>query len=104
MVILEDCLLQVADMYASRVEAEGGKSLARVATIAVNNGSFFDLLRQGQTCFVRNLRRATEYFDQPDNWPGCHIPPEAEILLRTLGAQPRRSGKNADRQARAGEA
>ena len=43
----EASLLRVADAYAAQAAEHGGKSLARVATIVVNRGSFFERLRDG---------------------------------------------------------
>lgn len=86
MIIFEECLLEVADAYAQQVSAKGGKSLARVASIVVNHSAFFDRLRSGQTCFVRNLQRVAAYFALPENWPDGAIPPHVSELLIRLGA------------------
>jgi hypothetical protein len=85
MVVFEQCLLRVADRYAQQVDAQGGRSLARVASIVVNHSAFFDRLRSGQTCFVRNLQRVAEYFANLDNWPGQEIPAEVLPDLVALG-------------------
>lgn len=82
---LESILLTVADTYAAVAAANGGKSLARVATIVVNRGSFFEPLRRGQTCSVRNFEKLVAYFREPANWPGETIPAKASIALAGIG-------------------
>ena len=80
----ETALLRVADAYAAEAEAGGGKSLARVATIVVNRGSFFERLREGGGCSSRNLARMAGYFRDATNWPG-EIPVAAIEALASLG-------------------
>ena len=65
----EAALMKVADAYAREVAKHGGKSLARVATIVVNRGSFFERLRDGGGCSARNLDRLADWFRDPANWP-----------------------------------
>ncbi|MBB4837269.1 hypothetical protein HNP52_000320 [Sphingomonas kyeonggiensis] len=81
----EAALLLVADAYAAAVDANGGKSLARVATIVVNRGSFFERLRDGGGCTVQNLERLIEWFRVPGNWPLNIIPDVARTALVTMG-------------------
>jgi hypothetical protein len=76
----EAALLAVADAYAMEVATHGGKSLARVATIVVNRGSFFERLRDGGGCSARNLDRLADWFRDPANWPSAI----AEPALRAL--------------------
>jgi len=87
----EASLLAIADAYAAAVDAEGGKSLARVATLVVNRGSFFERLREGGGCSARNLAKFAEWFRDPANWPDGLIPHAAHVALAGIGrsaAQP----------------
>lgn len=81
----ERALLEVARAYSAAVNEQGGKSLARVATIVVNRGSFFDRLENGDSFSVRNLDRMASYFRDPSNWPGGSVPPEALAALLSIG-------------------
>jgi hypothetical protein len=81
----EAALLKVADAYAARVAKHGGKSLARVATIVVNRGSFFERLRDGAGCSSRSLGRLFEWFRDPANWPANDISDEARSALAGVG-------------------
>lgn len=85
----EAALLAVARAYTDAVARAGGKSLARVATIVVNRGSFFDRLENGDSFSVRNLDRMAEYFREPANWPESIIPPSALAALQSIGREPR---------------
>lgn len=85
MLHLEKTLLQVADLYSAAVNERGGKSLARVATIVANRGSFFDPLREGKTCTVSNFERFVLYFRDPAHWPDAVIPAEASAILAGIG-------------------
>lgn len=76
----ETALLKVADAYSAQVAAHGGKSLARVATIVVNRGSFFERLRDGGGCSARNLDRMADWFREPSNWPREIVPAAIEAL------------------------
>lgn len=80
----EASLLRVADAYAQQAAAHGGKSLARVATIVVNRGSFFDRIRDGGGCSARNLDRIADWFRDSSNWPES-IPDEAVTALASIG-------------------
>ena len=84
----EASLLIVAGEYASAVETNGGKSLARVATIVVNRGSFFERLREGGGCSARNLDRLAEWFREPTNWPSETISGAASAALAAIGRAP----------------
>jgi hypothetical protein len=81
----EAALLKVADAYAAEAAAHGGKSLARVATIVVNRGSFFDRLRDGAGCSSRSLGRLFDWFRDPSNWPASSIPGGARKALVGVG-------------------
>ncbi|PZU77736.1 MAG: hypothetical protein DI530_12130 [Sphingomonas sp.] len=80
----EASLLRVADAYAAQAAEHGGKSLARVATIVVNRGSFFERLRDGGGCSARNLDRIADWFRDGANWPQA-IPAEAAEALASIG-------------------
>jgi hypothetical protein len=84
----EASLLSVADEYAAAVETHGGKSLARVATIVVNRGSFFERLRDGGGCSARNLDRLADWFREPANWPCEIITDPASSALAAIGRAP----------------
>lgn len=81
----EAALLTVADAYAAQVAEHGGKSLARVATIVVNRGSFFERLRDGAGCSSRSLGRLFEWFRDPANWPANDIGDDARAALAGVG-------------------
>lgn len=78
----------LADAYESEIAAFGGKSLARVATIVVNSGSFFQRLRAGKTFSVGNLDRLAAWFRDPTNWPNASIPHPAVLALTSIGRPP----------------
>lgn len=81
----EQALLTVAREYANAVKSGRGKSLARVATIVANRGSFFDALEQGATCSVRNFEKFVEHFQDPANWPDGVISERASSALASIG-------------------
>lgn len=56
-------LLAVAKAYC----AETGLSLARVATLAQNQGSFFKRLEAGSSCTVETYEKVLRWLS--DNWP-----------------------------------
>ncbi|MEH3046482.1 hypothetical protein [Sphingomonas adhaesiva] len=80
----EASLLRVAEAYALQAATHGGKSLARVATIVVNRGSFFERLRDGGGCSARNLDRLADWFRDAANWPDA-IPADAAEALASIG-------------------
>lgn len=80
----EASLLRVAEAYAAQIAEHGGKSLARVATIVVNRGSFFERLREGGGCSARNLDRLADWFRDTANWPEA-IPADASEALASIG-------------------
>lgn len=83
----EAALMRIADAYAAEVLSHGGKSLARVATIVVNRGSFFERLREGGGCSARSLDRLAEWFRDTTNWP-AGIPDVAVQALASIGRSP----------------
>ncbi len=81
----EQSLLIVARAYAAAVDGGRGKSLARIATIVANRGSFFDALERGSTLTARNLHAFAAYFRDPANWPDGAVPREAAEALSDIG-------------------
>lgn len=81
----EQALLTVARAYTAAVAEHGGKSLARVATIVANRGSFFDAIEGGATCTVRNFEQFALYFADPANWPNQTVPADAAKALASVG-------------------
>ncbi|WP_294356063.1 hypothetical protein [uncultured Sphingomonas sp.] len=84
----ENALRTIAASYEVEVSRHGGKSLARVATIVVNNGAFFTRLREGKTFTVANLERFAAWFRQSANWPLETIPHDAAYALASMGRAP----------------
>lgn len=78
----------LADSYEEQVALLGGKSLSRVATIVVNNGAFFQRLREGKPFLVHNLERFAAWFRMPQNWPDASIPQAAVDALISMGRPP----------------
>jgi hypothetical protein len=74
-------LLTVAAVYENETAAWGGKSLARVTTLVLNTGSFFNRLRSGGDCSVRSFDKVFEYLSHPEHWPRSHIPASVAPLL-----------------------
>jgi hypothetical protein len=85
MLNFDEAIIAISRAYAAAVDQHGGRSLARVATIIVNRGSFFEALESGGTCTTRNLEKATAYFRDPTNWPNGHIPDDALRALAGIG-------------------
>lgn len=63
-------LLALAETYG----AATGRSMARVATLAVNQGAFFDRLRNGSSCSVDTYLAVKAWF--AENWPADATWPE----------------------------
>lgn len=84
----ENAMRTLADCYEQEVEIFGGRSLARVATIVVNNGAFFTRLRDGKPFLVHNLERFASWFRDPANWPNQSIPHAAAAALNSIGRPP----------------
>jgi hypothetical protein len=86
----ENAMRTVAATYEARVRQCGGKSLARVATIVVNSGSFFNRLQAGKGCSVQNFGRFASWFRSAANWPDGFIPHDAVAALTSIGRPPLR--------------
>ena len=84
----ENAMRTLADSYEAQVALFGGKSLSRVATIVVNNGAFFQRLREGKPFLVHNLERFAAWFRVPQNWPDSCIPHDAVAALVSMGRPP----------------
>lgn len=84
----ENALRTIADSYEAEIGKFGGKSLSRVATIVVNNGAFFQRLREHKPFLVHNLDRFAEWFRDPTNWPYATIPHDAVSALISMGRPP----------------
>ena len=85
MTTFEEALIALGESYSATTTKYGGRSLARVATIIVNRGSFFDALKRGGTCTGRNIDKIAAYFGDPANWPDNIIPSEATEALKSIG-------------------
>lgn len=84
MVSLRNMLLTIADSYSDAVTAHGGRSLARVSTIVLNQGGFFHRLRSGKTCTLDSFEMLVRWFAEPENWPNKCIPESIELRLRSF--------------------
>ena len=82
---LRETLLTVADAYETEVRQEGGRSLARITTVVLNRGSFFDHLRSGKTCTLESYEKIVDYFCDQRNWPLSRLPPVAVVALEGIG-------------------
>lgn len=92
----EDALRIIADSYGKAIALNGGMSLARVATIVLNRGSFFNRL-SGDTSFsVKNLDRLATWFRNEGNWPHNNIPHDAVEALFSIGRPPLAAGQCGD--------
>jgi hypothetical protein len=88
MLNLRDTLLAVAAAYDVEAAAHGGKSLARVSTIVLNQGGFFQRLKSGKTCTLESFEALLAWFWSPSNWPSSRIPGDVESLLAPLNREP----------------
>ncbi|RYZ88001.1 MAG: hypothetical protein EOP06_11735 [Proteobacteria bacterium] len=66
MTTLRDILTSVAYSYAAEAKSHGAPSLARVATIVVNRGSFFTRIETGGGCSLQNFERVMRWFAQEE--------------------------------------
>lgn len=80
-----NALRVIADVYEAEVARCGGKSLARVATIVVSSGAFFNRLRADKTFSVANLDKFATWFREPTNWPAGSVPAEGAQALQSIG-------------------
>lgn len=76
---------RIAACYQCAVAESGGPSLARVATIVVNRGSFFTALSAGKGCTLQNFEKFVDWFAERGNWPDNRIPALARDNLHSLG-------------------
>ena len=75
-------LKQVSDAWA----AANDRSLARLATIVVNDGSFFTRLASDKpNATTATLIKFAQFFADPANWPDGHIPSEAVSFVHVNG-------------------
>jgi len=86
MIDLRESLLHIAAIYEMETNAHGGRSLARIATIVLNRGAFFDRLRTGKTCTLNSFEAAISWFEDPQNWPDGSIPDLAKRRLDMLAS------------------
>lgn len=70
-------LVRLADIWAT----ESGRSLARLATIVVNRGHFFEALAKGGDCGTETFEKFLHFFRDGANWPDGRIPQNAVVLL-----------------------
>ncbi|MGE4324451.1 MAG: hypothetical protein AB7E60_15660 [Sphingobium sp.] len=84
MLNLRETLLSIADAYQRETNDIGGKSLARIATIVVNRGSFLTQLRSGKTCTLLTFEAFLVWFSDPENWPAAAIPIDIQPVISAL--------------------
>ena len=82
MLNLRETLLAVADAYAGQRQLRGGASLARISTIVLNQGGFFQRLRVGKTCTLDSFEALLRWFAVAENWPNCTIPDDIARLMQ----------------------
>lgn len=70
-------LEKLADIWCGAT----GLSRARLATIVVNRGSFFDRIAAGAGCNVQTVEQFLSHFRDGANWPNGHIPHDAAAVL-----------------------
>ncbi|KQO52683.1 hypothetical protein [Sphingomonas sp. Leaf257] len=69
-------LVRSAEIWAR----ENERSLARLATIVVNDGKLFDRIAAGGSCTVATYERLMAHLRDAANWT-CPIPADAACLL-----------------------
>jgi hypothetical protein len=84
----EDALRIIAESYSRAIAVNGGMSLARIATLVVNRGSFFNRLSHDTSFSARNLDRLATWFRNEDHWPHNNIPEDAAAALFSIGRPP----------------
>lgn len=84
----EDALRIIAESYGKAIAVSGGTSLARIATLVVNRGSFFKRLEHDTSFSAKNLDRFATWFRNEDHWPNNRIPEEAAAALFSIGRPP----------------
>lgn len=65
---------------------ENNRSLARLATIVVNDGKLFDRIAAGGSCTVATYERLIAHLADPANWTNP-IPADALVLLGGVNTQ-----------------
>ena len=83
-----DALRIIAENYSRAIAVNGGMSLARIATLVVNRGSFFNRLSHDTSFSARNLDRLATWFRNEDHWPHNRIPEDAAAALFSIGRPP----------------
>jgi hypothetical protein len=84
----EEALRIIAESYGRAIAARGGMSLARIATLVVNRGSFFNRLSHDTSFSARNLDRFAAWFRNEEHWPDRNIPEDAAAALFSIGRPP----------------
>lgn len=84
----EDALRIIAESYGRAIALSGGMSLARVATLVVNRGSFFKRLEHDTSFSAKNLDRFATWFRNEHHWPNNSIPEDAAAALFSIGRPP----------------
>lgn len=84
----EDALRIIAERYGRAIAVSGGMSLARIATLVVNRGSFFKRLEHDTSFSAKNLDRFAAWFRNEDHWPHSSIPEDAAAALFSIGRPP----------------
>lgn len=74
-------LIDHLQSIASAWSEQTGRSLARLSTIVLNDGKFFDRLAAGKTCTVDSYERFVGWLADPANWPDAMIPDHVRPLL-----------------------
>ena len=60
--------------------------MARLATVVMNDGGFFERLRQPKAGVTDGtLEKFAQFFATPAHWPGENVPEEACEFLHVLG-------------------
>ena len=81
----EAALITISACYRAEAEkVRGTPSLARVATVILNRGSFFKGLEEGRSCSVRNFEKCITWFSRLENWPR-EVPLAAKQALAQCG-------------------
>lgn len=70
-------LCQLADIWA----VASDRSVARLATIVLNRGHFFETLRSGGDCGTETFEKFLTFFRDGSNWPAQRVPQDAVDLL-----------------------
>ncbi len=70
-------LCQLAEIWATAND----RSVARLATIVLNRGHFFETLRNGGDCGTETFEKFLSFFRDGANWPDQRVPQDAVDLL-----------------------